>query len=90
LKNGGLGGEEIEVVKDIKYLGMVLDNRGTRDKERKQVAISGKSALNNINICVARATNIEVKVLEQVYNALVESRIRQGWKSGVWKTGGRR
>jgi hypothetical protein len=38
----------------------------------------GKSALNIINICVARAPNIEVKVLEQVYNTLVESRMMTG------------
>jgi hypothetical protein len=45
---------------------MVLDNRGSWEKERKQLAIRGKSALNSINICVARALNIEVKVLEQL------------------------
>jgi hypothetical protein len=57
---------------------MVVDNRGSWDKERKQVAIRVKSALNSINICVARAPNIEVKVLEEVYNALVESRMMTG------------
>jgi hypothetical protein len=36
-----VGGEEIEVVKEIKYLGVVLDSSGTWDKERKQVAIKG-------------------------------------------------
>jgi hypothetical protein len=72
------GGEEIKVVKEIKYLGVVLDNRGKWEKERKQVAVRGKSALNSINICVARAPNIQVKVLEQVYNALVESRMMTG------------
>jgi hypothetical protein len=36
-----VGGEEIEVVKEIKYLGVVLDSRGKWDKERKQVAIRG-------------------------------------------------
>jgi hypothetical protein len=65
-----LGGEEIEIVKAIKYLGVVMDSRGTWDKERKQVAIRGKSAKNSINICMARVPNIGVKVLEQVYNAL--------------------
>jgi hypothetical protein len=39
-----LGGEEIEIVKEIQYLGVVIDSRGTWDKERKQVAIRGKSA----------------------------------------------
>jgi hypothetical protein len=42
------------------------------------VAVRGKSALNSTNICVDRAPNIEVKVLEQVYNALVESRMMTG------------
>jgi hypothetical protein len=59
------GEEKIEIVKEIKYLGVVLDSRGTWEKETKQVAIKGKSALNSINIFVARAPNIEVKVLEQ-------------------------
>jgi hypothetical protein len=36
-----LRGEEIEIVKEIKYLGVVMDSRGTWDKERKQVAIGG-------------------------------------------------
>jgi hypothetical protein len=29
------GGEEIEVVKEIKYLGMVLDSRGKWEKENR-------------------------------------------------------
>jgi hypothetical protein len=57
-----LGGEEIEVVKEIKYFGVVFDSRGKWDKERKQVVIRGKSALNSINIYLARALNTEVKV----------------------------
>jgi hypothetical protein len=44
-----VGGEEIEVVKVIKYLGVILDSGGKWEKERKQVVIRGKSALNNIN-----------------------------------------
>jgi hypothetical protein len=66
-----LGGEEIEIVKEIEYLRVVMDSRGTWDKQRKQVAIRGEWALSSINICMGRAPNIEVKVLEQVYNALV-------------------
>jgi hypothetical protein len=77
-KKWRLVGEQIETVKEIKYLGVVMDNRGTWDKERKQVAIRGKSALISINICMVRTPNIEVKVLEQVYNALLESRMMTG------------
>jgi hypothetical protein len=39
-----LGGEEIKIIKEVKYLGVVMDSRGTWDKERKQVAIRWKSA----------------------------------------------
>jgi hypothetical protein len=73
-----LGGEEIEAVKELKYRGVLLDSRGKCEKERKRVAVRGKSALNSINICVARAPNIEVKISEQLYNALVESRMMTG------------
>jgi hypothetical protein len=65
-----LGGEEIEVVKEIKYLGVVLDSGVKCEKGRKHVVIRGKSALNSINICVAGAPNIEVRVLEQLYNII--------------------
>jgi hypothetical protein len=80
MKNGSWGGDEIEVVKEIKYLGMVLDSRGKW--ERKQAANRGKSALNSINICVARTPNIEVKVLERLYNLLVQSCTMTG--VGIW------
>jgi hypothetical protein len=52
-----LGGEEIEVVKEIKYLGVVSDSSGKWEKERKQVAIRRILALNSINICVANRTS---------------------------------
>jgi hypothetical protein len=36
-----VGGEEIEAVKEIKYLGTVLYSRGKWGKERKQAEIRG-------------------------------------------------
>jgi hypothetical protein len=56
----------------------MLDSRGKWDKERKQVLIRGKIALSSINICLARAQNIQVKVLEQMCNSLIESRLMTG------------
>jgi hypothetical protein len=57
--------------------------------QRKQVLIRGKIALRNINICLARARNIQVKVLGQIYNSLIESRMMTGveiWGlEGGWK-----
>jgi hypothetical protein len=49
---------------------VVLDSWGKWEKERKQAA--------SINTCVTRAPNIEVKVLEQLYNMLVESCMMTG------------
>jgi hypothetical protein len=37
-----LGGEERKAMKEIWYLGMVLDSRGKQKKEKKQVVIGGK------------------------------------------------
>jgi hypothetical protein len=36
-----LGGEEIEVANEIKYLGIILDGRGKWKKENRQVVIRG-------------------------------------------------
>jgi hypothetical protein len=66
----------------------MLDSRGKWGKERKRVLIRGKVSLSSINICLARAQNIQVKVLEQIYNSLIEScmmtveiwRLEGGWK----------
>jgi hypothetical protein len=43
-------------------LGVMLDSRVKWDKERKYVLIRGKIALSSINIRLARAQNIQVKV----------------------------
>jgi hypothetical protein len=43
-----LDGKEIEIVKEIKYLGVMLDSRGKWDKERKLVLIRGKIALSSV------------------------------------------
>jgi hypothetical protein len=56
----------------------MLESTGKWDKERKQVLIRGKIALSSINICLARAQNIQVKVLEQIYSSLIESRMMMG------------
>jgi hypothetical protein len=53
--------EKKQIVKEIKYLGLVLDSRGKWDKERKQALNKEKIALSSIYICRARAPKIEVK-----------------------------
>jgi hypothetical protein len=73
-----MGGEEIEVANEIKYLGIILDGRGKWEKEKRQVGIRGKIALNSINICLAGAPNMGINILEQLYVSLIESRIMTG------------
>jgi hypothetical protein len=45
-----------------------------RDKfweERKQVAFREKPTVSSINVCIARAPNTKVRILEQLFNVLV-------------------
>jgi hypothetical protein len=58
--------------------------------KRKKTGINwGKTALGSINICLARAQNIQVKVLEQIYNSLIESRMMTGRNLGIRRGMGR-
>jgi hypothetical protein len=77
-ENCKLGGEETEVANEIKYLGIILDGRGKREKEKRQVVITGETALNSINMCLARAPNMGINMLEQLYVSLIESRMMTG------------
>jgi hypothetical protein len=61
---------------------VVLDSSGKWEKVKKQVVTMVKSALNSISIYVARAPNIEVRVLEQLYNSLAQSHIMTGGNLG--------
>jgi hypothetical protein len=77
-ENWKMGGEEIEVANETKYLGIILDGRGKWEKEKRQVVFRGKTALNSINICLARAPNMGINILEQLYVSLIESRMKTG------------
>jgi hypothetical protein len=37
-----MDGKETEILKEIKYLGVMLDSRGKWDKEGEQVLVRGK------------------------------------------------
>jgi hypothetical protein len=83
-----LGGQEINVTNEIKYLGIILNGRGKWEKEKTQVGISGKTALNSINICLARAPNMGINILEQLYASLTESGMMTGveiWGLDGWR-----
>jgi hypothetical protein len=82
-ENWKLGGEEIEVANEIKYLGIILDDRGKWEKEKRQIRIRGKTTLNSINVCLARASNMGINILEQLYVSLIESRMMTGRNLGT-------
>jgi hypothetical protein len=73
-----LGGEEILVANEIKYLGIILDGRGKWAKEKRQVVIGGKTVLNSNNISLARVQDMGINILEQLYVSLIESRMMTG------------
>jgi hypothetical protein len=50
-ENMKIGGEEIDIANEIKYLGITVDGRGKWEKEKRQVGIRGKTAFNSINVC---------------------------------------
>jgi hypothetical protein len=43
--------------------------------ETKKVAIRGMLAMDSIYICLARAPNVEISILEQSFTSLIESRM---------------
>jgi hypothetical protein len=76
-----LGTEEIKEV--------ILDSRGKSEKERKRGSIRGKLLLITINVCLARALNTEIRVLEHLCTSLIKSKmimwvkvwgLEDGWK----------
>jgi hypothetical protein len=48
----------------MKYLREILESKKKYKKERKLISITGKLALNSINVCLAQAPNIKVKLSE--------------------------
>jgi hypothetical protein len=42
--------------------------------EEREVITRGKTALNSINICLARAPNKGIDILQQLYVPLIKSR----------------
>jgi hypothetical protein len=81
--------QQIEVVKEIDYLGVTLgSSRGWRKQKAKQ-KLKGLQSLVTIDKCLTRTPDMGVKFLGNVYEMVYESRmmygveiwgIEEGWK----------
>jgi hypothetical protein len=52
-------------------------------ERKRQVVIRGKTALSNINICIARERNMGINIIKQLYVSIIESRMMIGVE--IWE-----
>jgi DNA-binding Xre family transcriptional regulator len=51
---------------------VTLDDRAKSRREKKQVPLQGRVALNSINMTLVRVPNIKVTLLEQICVSLIK------------------
>jgi hypothetical protein len=80
---------QIEVVKEVNYLGVLLESTGGWNRQRCSVTAKGNQTLVAIDKCLARTPEMKVVTLENVYEIVCESRMLYGveiWGlEGGWK-----
>jgi hypothetical protein len=80
---------KIEVVDEINYLRVTFHSSGGWNKQKLKVRAKGNQTLVAIDKCLARAPDMRVTTLENVYEMLSESRTMYGiemWGlEGGWK-----
>jgi hypothetical protein len=75
------------VVDEINYLGVTFESSGGWNKQKLKVRAKGNQTLVAIDKCLARAPDMSVKTLENVYEMLSESRTMYGIE--MWGLEGR-
>jgi hypothetical protein len=65
------GNPEIEVVKEINYLGVTLESSGAWSNQK----VKGIQSLVATDKCLTRTPDMGVKLLENVYEMVCESRM---------------
>jgi hypothetical protein len=70
--------QQIEVVKGIDYLGVTLESSGEWSKQKAKQKVKGIQSLAAIDKCLTRTPDMGVKLLENVYEMVCESRIMYG------------
>jgi hypothetical protein len=90
-------GNNIEVVNEITYLEITLENTGSWEKHKKKITTRGNQTLIATDRCLARIPDMNVKISENIYEMISESSMMYGvelrgvydaWK-GVDKIHGR-
>jgi hypothetical protein len=80
---------KIEAADEINYLGVTFESSGAWNRQKLQVMAKGNQTLVAIDNCLARTPDISVRILENVYEVLSESRTMYGiemWGlDGGWK-----
>jgi hypothetical protein len=71
-------GNNIEVVGEITYLGITLENTGSWEKHKKKIKARGNHTLIAIDRCLARIPDMNVKMLENIYEMISESSMMYG------------
>jgi hypothetical protein len=81
--------QQIEIVKEIDYLGVTLESSGGWSKEKAKQKVKGIQYVAAIDKCLTRTPDMGVKLLENVYEMVCESRIMYGveiwWVEEGWK-----
>jgi hypothetical protein len=82
-KNGGklkkgeqwtVNDQIIEVADEINYLGVTFENSGRWKRQKFKTVAKGNRTLLAIDRCLARTADMTMKLVENVYEVLSESR----------------
>jgi hypothetical protein len=74
-------GQTVKVTDELSYLGVTLENTGRWNKQKAIVIAKSNQSIVTIGKFLAKTTDIvKVKVLENVYGLLCESRMIYGRK----------
>jgi hypothetical protein len=80
---------KIEVADEINYVGVTFESSAGWNRQKLKVMAKGNQALVAIDKCLARTPDIWVKILDNLYEMLSESRTMYGiemWgPEGEWK-----
>jgi hypothetical protein len=81
--------QQIEVVKEINYFGVTLESSGGWCKQKAQQKVKGIQSLVATDKCLTRIPDMGVRLLENVYEMVCESRMMYGVEKWVleeeWK-----
>lgn len=73
-----LENEVIETVKNMKYLGITINYKGTWENQNKNIWNIGLAALKTLRAIMSKFNNSDYKFVYRLYRALVESKMLYG------------